>query len=169
CSFFILLLFRKHLLLMSVETTSFQAAKMLKNLFSSNPPSSRKVHYQLTSNELLGDCLNKGQGVLSDTGALVINTGQFTGRSPKDKFILRDEATWNAINWNEFNIPIEPKFFDIIYKRVMNYLDNISEVWIRDCYACADPTYRLNIRVINEQPWGNLFVYNMLLRPTEKE
>jgi len=154
---------------MSVETTSFQAAKMLKNLFSSNPPSSRKVHYQLTSNELLADCLNKGQGVLSDTGALVINTGQFTGRSPKDKFILRDEATWNAINWNEFNIPIEPKFFDIIYKRVMNYLDNISEVWIRDCYACADPTYRLNIRVINEQPWGNLFVYNMLLRPTEKE
>jgi len=154
---------------MSVETTSFQAAKMLKNLFSSNPPSSHKVHYQLTSNELLADCLNKGQGVLSDTGALVINTGQFTGRSPKDKFILRDEATWNAINWNEFNIPIEPKFFDIIYKRVMNYLDNISEVWIRDCYACADPTYRLNIRVINEQPWGNLFVYNMLLRPTEKE
>jgi len=154
---------------MSVETTSFQAAKMLKNLFSSNPPSSHKVHYQLTSNELLADCLNKGQGVLSDTGALVINTGQFTGRSPKDKFILRDEATWNAINWNELNIPIEPKFFDIIYKRVMNYLDNISEVWIRDCYACADPTYRLNIRVINEQPWGNLFVYNMLLRPTEKE
>jgi phosphoenolpyruvate carboxykinase (ATP) len=81
---------------MSVETTSFQAAKMLKNLFSSNPPSSHRVHYQLTSNELLADCLNKGQGVLNDTGALVINTGQFTGRSPKDKFILRDEATWNA-------------------------------------------------------------------------
>jgi Phosphoenolpyruvate carboxykinase (ATP) len=102
---------------MPVETISFQAGKMLKNLLSSGLQSSQKVHYQLTPNELLADSLSKGQGILNDSGALVINTGEFTGRSPKDRFILRDETTWNAINWNEFNISIEPKYFDIIYKR----------------------------------------------------
>ncbi len=154
---------------MPVETTTFQAAKMLKNLLRSGLQSSQQVHYQLTPDELLADSLNRGQGVLNDSGALVINTGEFTGRSPKDRFILRDETTWNAINWNEFNISIEPKYFDIIYKRVVSYLDELPEVWVRDCYACADPIYRLNIRVINEQPSGNLFAYNMLLRPSEKE
>ena len=117
----------------------------------------------------MDDTLKKGQGILNDSGALVISTGQFTGRSPKDRFILRDEVTQHAINWNEFNIPIEPKYFDIIYKKVISYLDDLPEVWIRDCYACADARYRLNIRVINEQPWGNLFAYNMLLRPLEKD
>jgi phosphoenolpyruvate carboxykinase (ATP) len=167
--FFILLLFRKHTLFMSVETISFQAGKMLKNLLSPGLRSSQKIRYQLTPHELLADSLDKGQGMLNDSGALVINTGEFTGRSPKDRFILRDETTWNAINWNEFNISIEPKYFDIIYKRVVSYLDELPEVWARDCYACADPKYRLNIRVINEQPWGNLFAYNMLLRPSENQ
>jgi phosphoenolpyruvate carboxykinase (ATP) len=154
---------------MSVEIISLQAEKMLKNLLSQRQKSSQKVHYQLTPNELLDDSLNKGLGMLNDTGALVINTGPFTGRSPKDKFILRDEVTEHVINWNEFNIPIEPKYFEVIYKRVANYLDEIPEIWLRDCYACADPEYRVNIRVINEHPWGNLFAYNMLLRPSEKE
>jgi len=154
---------------MSIETTSLQAAKLFKNLLSPRLQSSQKVHYQLAPSDLLADSLGKGQGVLNDTGALVIGTGEFTGRSPKDKFILRDEATWNAINWNEFNIPIEPKYFDIIYKKVANYLDELPELWVRDCCACADPKYRVNIRVINEQPWGNLFAYNMLLRPSENE
>jgi len=154
---------------MSVETTVFQPGNMLKSLMSHRLQSSQKIHYQLTPNQLLSDSLEKGQGVLNDTGALVIGTGEFTGRSPKDKFILRDESTAGAINWNEFNIPIEPKYFDIIYKNVANYLDGLPELWVRDCYACADPAYRLNVRVVNEQPWGNLFVYNMLLRPSEKE
>jgi len=91
---------------MPVETTAFQAGKMLKNLLSSGLQSSQKVHYQLTPDELLADSLNRGQGMLNDSGALVINTGEFTGRSPKDRFILRDDTTWNAINWNEFNISI---------------------------------------------------------------
>src|SRR6476661_8357521 len=157
------------MLFMTVETTPFQAGKMLKNLLSSGLQSSQKVHYQSTPDELLADSLNRGQGILNDSGALVISTGEFTGRSPKDRFILRDDTTWNAINWNEFNISIEPKYFDIIYKRIVSYLEVLPEVWVRDCYASADPKYRLNIRVINEQPWGNLFAYNMLLRPSEAE
>jgi phosphoenolpyruvate carboxykinase (ATP) len=127
------------------------------------------VHYQLQPQELVQDSIRIGEGVLSDTGALVIQTGEFTGRSPKDKFTVKDETTENSIHWNEFNIPIESKYFDIVYKEVMNYLNQRSELWVRDCYACADPRYRLNIRVINEKPWNNLFAYNMFLRPTEEE
>ena len=82
---------------------------MLKNLSNRGRQSPQKVHYQLTPSELLDDTLQKGQGILNDSGALVISTGQFTGRSPKDRFILRDEITQDAINWNEFNIPIEAK------------------------------------------------------------
>ena len=109
-----------------------------------------------------------GEGVLSDTGALVISTGEFTGRSPKDKFTIKDEITANTVNWNDFNIPIDPKYFDIIYKKG-NGLFADKEIWVRDCFACADPRYRMNIRVINEKPWSNLFAYNMFLRPTEEE
>ena len=99
----------------------------------------------------------------------MIQTGEFTGRSPKDKFTVKDEITENTVHWNEFNIPIDEKYFDIIYKKMMDYLEKLPELWVRDCYACADPRYRLNIRVVNEKPWSNLFAYNMFLRPTEEE
>jgi phosphoenolpyruvate carboxykinase (ATP) len=127
------------------------------------------INYQLSPEELIQDSLRIGEGVLNDSGALVIKTGEFTGRSPKDKFIVKDDITKNTVHWNDFNIPIEPGFFDIIHKEIMNYLDQKNELWVRDCYACADPRYRMNIRVINEKPWSNLFAYNMFLRPTEEE
>ena len=127
------------------------------------------IHYQLSPEELVQDTLRIGEGVLNDTGALVIRTGEFTGRSPKDKFIVKDEITAETVHWNDFNIPIEQKYFDIIHKKIMDYFENLPELWVRDCYACADPRYRMNIRVINEKPWNNLFAYNMFLRPTEEE
>lgn len=127
------------------------------------------IHYQSSPDELTQDTLRIGEGVLNDTGALVIRTGEFTGRAPKDKFTVKDEITEKTVHWNDFNIPIEPKYFDIVYKKIIDYLNHRDELWVRDCYACADPRYRLNIRVINEKPWNNLFSYNMFLRPTEEE
>ena len=127
------------------------------------------IHYQSSPDELTQDTLRIGEGVLNDTGALVIRTGEFTGRAPKDKFTVKDEITEKTVHWNDFNIPIEPKYFDIIYKKIIDYLNHRDELWIRDCYACADPRYRLNIRVVNEKPWNNLFSYNMFLRPNEEE
>ncbi|MFL5787215.1 MAG: phosphoenolpyruvate carboxykinase (ATP) [Flavisolibacter sp.] len=150
---------------MSVPTISFSkenlVALSLKNLES--------VHYQSSPDELIQDTLQMGEGVLTDTGALAINTGEFTGRSPKDKFTVKDEITENSVHWNEFNIPIDEKYFHIIHNRMVDYLNLKKKIWIRDCYACADPRYRLNIRVINEKPWTNLFAYNMFLRPEEEE
>lgn len=127
------------------------------------------LHYQLTPEELVEQTVLRGQGVLNDTGALCIRTGEFTGRSPKDKFIVKDALTENTVDWNNFNIPIEEKYFHQLKKKMLDYLGAKEEVWIRDAYACADPAYRLNIRVINENPWSNLFAYNMFLRPAENE
>ncbi|GAC1528127.1 MAG: phosphoenolpyruvate carboxykinase (ATP) [Sediminibacterium sp.] len=127
------------------------------------------VHYQLSPGELVEQTVLRGQGVLNDTGALCIRTGIFTGRCPLDKFIVKDAVTGPTVNWNNFNIPIEERYFLRLRKKLLHHLGNKEEVWIRDVYACADPAYRMNIRVINEQPAANLFAYNMFLRPGEEE
>jgi len=140
-----------------------------KSLLRLSLKNTESIHYQSSPEELVQDTLRIGEGVLNDTGALVIRTGEFTGRSPKDKFTVRDETTADSVHWNEFNIPIESGYFDIVYKKMTDYLDKLPELWVRDCYACADPRYRLNVRVVNEKPWNNLFAYNMFLRPSEEE
>ena len=150
---------------MSVPTISFSKEKLVKLGLEHT----ETIHYQSTPDELVQDTLRLGEGVLSDSGALVIKTGEFTGRSPNDKFTVKDEVTENTVHWNNFNIPIDEKYYHVIYKKMMQYLDNLPEVWVRDCYACADERYRLNIRVISEKPWTNLFAYNMFLRPEEEE
>ena len=127
------------------------------------------IHYQTSPEELVQQSLQSGEGKLSDTGALVINTGEFTGRSPKDKFIVYDEITARTVDWNEFNHRIDPANYSIIYKKMMEYLNHVPDIWIRDCYACADDRYRLNIRVVTEKPWLGLFAHNMFLRPVKEE
>ncbi len=127
------------------------------------------LHYQLSAEELVQDTLRLNQGVLNNTGALVVKTGEFTGRSPKDKFIVKDEITTDSVHWNEFNIPLEEKYYHCIHKKILDYLNAQPEIWVRDSYACAEPRYRLNIRVINDNPWSNLFANNMFLRPEEEE
>ncbi len=128
-----------------------------------------RIHYQLSSEELVEQSVLRGQGVLNNTNALCIRTGEFTGRSPKDKFIVKDAITESAIDWNNFNIPIEEKYFHQLHKKMLAYLGTKEEVWVRDAYACSHPDYRMNIRVINENPSNNLFVHNMFLRPEEKD
>jgi len=150
---------------MSVPTISISKEKLVKIGLKNT----ESIHYQSTPEELVQDTLRIGEGVLTDTGALAINTGEFTGRSPNDKFTVKDEVTADTVHWNNFNIPIEEKYFHIVHQKIMDYLGERPEVWVRDCYACADPRYRLNIRVVTEKPWTNLFAYNMFLRPTEEE
>lgn len=127
-----------------------------------------KVHYQLSAAELTEQTLQRGEGVLNDTGALVIQTGKFTGRSPKDKFTVKDAITENTVHWNDFNIPFEEANFLKLKEKMLAYLAD-KELWVRDCFACADEKFRLRLRVINENPWSNLFAYNMFIRPEEKD
>ncbi|SRX73320.1 phosphoenolpyruvate carboxykinase (ATP) [Aequorivita antarctica] len=127
-----------------------------------------KVKYQLSSEELHDETLQKGQGKEAASGALAVDTGEFTGRSPKDRFIVKDDITRDKVWWGNINIPFPPDMFDRLYEKVTDYLSE-KEIYVRDSYACADENYRLNIRVINETPWCNLFAHNMFLRPTEEE
>lgn len=125
-------------------------------------------HYQLTPEQLHSTTIEKGQGQESSTGALAINTGEFTGRSPMDRFIVKDDVTKDEVWWGNINIPFDTDKFDKLYDKVTDYLSG-KEVFVRDSYACADESYKLNIRVVNEYPWSNMFAYNMFLRPTDAE
>ena len=127
-----------------------------------------KVKYQLSAKELHDIAIEKGQGVEASSGALAVHTGEFTGRSPQDRFIVQDDITNDKVWWGNINIPFAPDKFEKLYTKVVDYLSN-KELFVRDCYACADENYKLNIRVINEYPWSNQFAYNMFLRPTEEE
>ena len=124
--------------------------------------------WNLSPAELVEDTIINGQGVLSDTGALAIETGEFTGRSPKDRFVVCDENTENSVWWGDVNIKFSTEQFDALYNRMKAYL-NGKDVYIRDAYACADPHFKMNIRVVTEFPWSNMFAYNMFLRPTNEE
>ncbi len=129
---------------------------------------SDNIHYQLEPKDLQQITVAKNLGEETKSGVLVIKTGEFTGRSPRDRFIVKDEKTENEIWWGDINIPFSPDKFDALYDKVINYLSQ-KEIYVRDAYACAADDYRLNIRVINELPWSNMFAYNMFLRPTEEE
>lgn len=127
-----------------------------------------KNRYQLSSDELHAITLDKKQGVVSSLGAIAVNTGTFTGRSPKDRFIVKDAITRDLVWWSDINLPFDTAKFDALYNKVTAYLSR-KEIFVRDAYACADKNYKLNLRVVNEYPWSNMFAYNMFLRPTEKE
>lgn len=126
------------------------------------------IHYQLSSEQLHDLTIEMDMGKEASSGTLAVNTGEFTGRSPMDRFIVKDSITEEKIWWGDINIPFETEKFDKLYDKVIAYL-NEKELFVRDCYACADAAYKLNIRVINEYPWSNMFAYNMFLRPTEDE
>ncbi|MDE3236635.1 MAG: phosphoenolpyruvate carboxykinase (ATP) [Bacteroidota bacterium] len=149
-----------------VLTTSLQfPATALRNAGISND----KVHYQLTPEELVSQTLQREQGKLNASGALCIETGEFTGRSPQDKFIVKDILTEHSVHWNQFNIAIDEKFFFQLKNKMLDYLNGREELWVRDASACAHPDYKIRIRAITEHPWSSLFVHNMFLRPEEEE
>jgi phosphoenolpyruvate carboxykinase (ATP) len=126
------------------------------------------AYWNLSPAELVEDTILQGMGELTDTGALAIDTGEFTGRSPKDKFTVLDKETENNVWWGDINIKYDEASFDMVFTRMQAYLTN-REVYVRDAYACADQRYRLNVRVVTEYPWQNLFVNNLFLRPNRDE
>lgn len=127
-----------------------------------------RAYWNLPVPELVERSIAMGEGVLADSGALVIKTGEFTGRSPKDRFIVKDEITKDTVDWNDINMPFDADKFDALYEKVTNYL-NGKDVYVRDAYACADNNYRLNLRLVAQKPWSAMFACNMFLRPSNEE
>jgi phosphoenolpyruvate carboxykinase (ATP) len=128
----------------------------------------KKAFHNLSPAQLVEEALRRGQGLLSDRGALALLTGKYTGRSPKDKFIVEESATRQDIWWGDVNRGIAAETFDRLLARVAGYLAE-REVFIFDGFAGADPALRLPVRFINELAWQNLFVHQLFLRPTEEE
>ena len=126
------------------------------------------AYWNMTPAELVEEAIVRGEGRLVDSGALAADTGEFTGRSPKDRFIVKDAITENAVWWGDVNIPFDSLKFDLLYHRVCAYLAG-KEIFVRDAYACADPEYRTNIRVVTEQAYHNIFANNLFLRPSKEE
>src|SRR5215467_4621998 len=89
---------------------------------------SETIHYQSGPRELVEDTLRRKEGRLSDTGALIIQTGEFTGRSPKDRYIVKDPVTDRSVHWNDLNQPIDSKYFDVILERMVEYFNQLPEI-----------------------------------------
>ncbi|MDX5475433.1 MAG: phosphoenolpyruvate carboxykinase (ATP), partial [Bacillaceae bacterium] len=112
---------------------------------------------------------NRNEGTLSSTGAILATTGKYTGRSPKDKFIVEDEVSKSKVDWGKVNQPISEEVFDRLYEKVLQYLGDKEEIFVFKGFAGADEKYRLPIQVINEFAWHNLFAHQLFIRPTDEE
>ncbi len=126
------------------------------------------IYWNLNPTQLIEKTIQLGQGTFNDTGALMVDTGEFTGRSPKDKFTVKDAITKDTVWWGDVNFPFEPEKFSALRKKMMTYAKG-KTVYVHDAYVCADKEHRVNVRVITETPWASLFSNNLFLRPTTEE
>jgi phosphoenolpyruvate carboxykinase (ATP) len=129
----------------------------------------QNVRVQLSVPRLVEKVLSRGEGVLSSTGAVRAETGKYTGRSPKDKFIVEEPSVKDKIDWGSVNQPISPEAFDKLYNKVIQYLKEKDEIFVFKGFAGADKKYRLPIQVVNEYAWHNLFAHQLFIRPTQEE
>ena len=120
--------------------------------------------WNLSVPELYEQALQRNEARLAHGGPLVAVTGEHTGRSPDDKFIVRDAETEDAVDWGAVNKPIDRAAFDRLRDRIADYLSS-RDLFVQDCFAGADPDYRLRVRVITECAWHSLFARNMFIRP----
>ena len=128
----------------------------------------KPVHWNLSPVQLYERALERGEGRLAHMGAFATITSPHTGRSPGDKFIVRESLTGDSVDWGPANAPLSEPHFYALREEVITFLDG-QELFVRDARGCADPNHALNVRVVTHNAWHNLFAYNMFLRPTPEE
>jgi len=126
------------------------------------------VYWNLSTPLLYEEAMRRHEGRVGHLGPLVVRTGQHTGRSPRDKFIVREPSSADQVWWGDVNRPMEPEQFDRLRSRLLAYLQD-RDVFVQDCFVGADPRYRLPIRVITETAWHNLFARNMFIQSEPAE
>lgn len=124
-----------------------------------------KVHHNLTVSQFRDKILKRNEGVLSKTGALVVNTAPFTGRSPNDRYIVDSSAIHKDVLWNEVNAPISEANFESLHKKIGNHLSLSEHLFIYDGLVGADPEYSFHVRVITEKATQALFSSHLLRKP----
>lgn len=127
------------------------------------------ISIQLSVPQLVEKVLNRNEGVLASSGAIKAETGKYTGRSPKDKYIVEEESSREKIDWGPVNEPISEDAFLKLYNKVISYLKEKEEIFVFKGFAGADKKYRIPIQVINEYAWHNLFAHQLFIRPTAEE
>ncbi|WP_100399945.1 phosphoenolpyruvate carboxykinase (ATP) [Bacillus sp. FJAT-44742] len=127
------------------------------------------VLYDLPVSKLVEKSLMRNEGKLTASGALSVDTGKYTGRSPKDKYIVDESPAREKVDWGPVNQPIDKEIFSNLYKKVLAHLQEKDEVFVTRGYAGVDPAYRLPLQIINEYAWHNLFAKQLFIRPTEDE
>ena len=127
------------------------------------------VQMNLSVPHLVEKILERKEGVLTSSGAVRATTGTYTGRSPKDKFIVEEASTKDKIDWGAVNQPISEAAFDRLYAKVLGYLKERDELYVFEGFAGADEKYRLPITVVNEFAWHNLFARQLFIRPEEHD
>ncbi len=129
---------------------------------------SERYYHNLSVSHLIEASIKKGEGILGANGTLIVRTGERTGRSPNDRFIVREETSEKNIEWNKINIETTIDVYEHVYKRIRNHLRG-KEIFVFDGYVGADPEYRLKIRVVAEQAWHALFATTLFIRPKPEE
>jgi phosphoenolpyruvate carboxykinase (ATP) len=128
-----------------------------------------EIFWNLGTAPLVEHALQRGEGRLTKDGALLVDTGKFTGRSVKDKFVVRDATTQDTINWGPINQPMSPEHWANLKADFLAALKDQKELFVADLFGGSQPEYRVNVRVINQMAWHNLFVRTLLVRPTAEE
>ncbi len=129
---------------------------------------SGSVHWNLSPAVLYEHAVRRGEGAIAAEGPLVCRTGQHTGRSPNDKFIVRDDASEANVHWGKVNRPLSPEHFAALRRDVVAHLAD-KDLFVQNLHAGADPAYRLPVRMISEYAWHSLFVRNLFIVPTPEE
>jgi len=127
----------------------------------------RRIFWNLPTSKLYEHIIQNKEGVLSHLGPVVVTTGEYTGRAPNDKFIVKEPSTQENIWWGVVNKAFSPEQFDALYSRVLAYIQG-KNLYVQDCYAGAAPNHRLHIRAITEFAWHSLFARNMFIQITER-
>ncbi len=126
------------------------------------------VHWTPHTPALYQHVIQRHEGQIAHLGPMVVFTGQYTGRSPKDKFVVKEPTTEAHVAWGKINQPMSETAFDNIYRRLMGYLQR-RELYVQDCFVGADPDYRMPVRVITESAWHSLFARNIFIQATSAE
>ncbi|HWZ30465.1 MAG TPA: phosphoenolpyruvate carboxykinase (ATP) [Bryobacteraceae bacterium] len=122
------------------------------------------AYWNLGTAQLIENAIQRHEGELASGGAFVVRTGQFTGRSPKDKYIVREAGTENTVNWGSVNQPMSQEHFDGLFHRMLQFWKG-QDVFVQDCFAGADPAYTMPIRVVAQRAWHALFARQLFVRP----
>lgn len=128
----------------------------------------QNVYWNLTPPELYEQAITRGEAILTKDHALRVLTGKYTGRSPKDKYIVDQPSIHDDIDWGDINQPISEDVFDNLFEKTVNYLKD-KDLFVKDLFCGADEKNRLNVRVVSEAAYHGLFSHNMFIRPSEKE